>query len=141
MLRKSYGGICHNKKVCENTGRLYGYRRRNFGDSWLHNQLWVVMHLVGGTMALLLGPVQFWAFIRNRYLNFHRLAGKIYMFGILFIGISAGRLSLVSSCVPCRISLFLLTTFTVLSTRFAWNAARFRNVKVQRQMMVGVMGA
>jgi uncharacterized membrane protein len=115
---------------------LFGYRSSNFGDSFFNNQLWVVMHLVGGTMALLLGPAQFWSFIRNRYLTFHRLAGKIYMFGILLIGISAGRLSLISSCVPCRISLFLLTVFTVLSTWFAWKAIKSRNIKVHRQMMV-----
>jgi uncharacterized membrane protein len=115
---------------------LFGYRSRNFGDSLFNNQLWVVMHLVGGTLALLLGPVQFWPFIRNRYLSFHRFTGKIYMFGILLIGISAGRLSLVSPCVPCRISLFLLTLFTVLSTWFAWKAVKSRNIKVHRQMMV-----
>lgn len=67
---------------------------------------------------------------------FHRLAGRIYMFGIALIGISAGLLSLISSCVPCRISLFLLTLFAVLSTFFAWKAIKNRNIKVHRQMMV-----
>ena len=115
---------------------LNGYRSKNFGTSFFNNQLWLVMHLVGGTMALLLGPTQFWPFIRNRYLSFHRLAGKIYMFGILLIGISAFRLSVVSACVPCRISMFLLTLFAVLSTWFAWKAIKGRNIKVHRQMMV-----
>lgn len=58
------------------------------------------------------------------------------MGGIALIGISAGRLSLISSCVPCRISLFLLTVFAVLSTWFAWKAIKMRNTKVHRQMMV-----
>ena len=115
---------------------LYGYRSKNFGNSLFQNQLWVVMHLVGGTMALLLGPTQFWPFIRNRYLYFHRTAGKMYMFGILLIGISAFRLSLTSPCVPCRISLFLLTLFAVISTWLAWKAIKVRNIKVHRQMMV-----
>lgn len=123
--------------LMDNVGAfLFGYRSKNFGGSLLNNQLWVVMHLVGGTMALLSGPPQFSPFIRNRYLTFHRLSGKVYMFGILLIGISAGRLSLVSSCVPCRISLSLLTVFTLLSTWFAWKAVRSRNIKVHRQMMV-----
>ncbi len=115
---------------------LYGYRSRNFGSTFFNNQLWVVMHLVGGSMALLLGPVQFWVFIRNKYFRFHRTAGKIYMFGVLLIGISAFRLSLISPCVPCRISLFLLTLFAVLSTWFAWKAIKIRNIKTHRQMMV-----
>lgn len=115
---------------------LSGYRSKNFGNSFFNNQFWLVMHLVGGTMALLLGPTQFWPFIRNRFLSFHRLAGKIYMFGILLIGISAFRLSVLSACVPCRISMFLLNLFAVLSTWFAWKAIVGKNIKVHRQMMV-----
>jgi uncharacterized membrane protein len=115
---------------------FYGYRSRIFGNSLFDNQLWVVMHLVGGTFALLLGPTQFWPFIRNRFLAFHRLAGKIYMVGVGLIGISAGRLSLVSHCYPCRISLFILTILAVLSTWFAWKAIKTGNIKTHRQMMV-----
>ncbi len=107
-----------------------------FGSSFFRNQLWVVMHMVGGTLTLILGPFQFWSFIRSRFIHFHRTAGKFYMFGILLIGISAGRLSLISSCVPCRISLFLLTVFAVVSTAFAWKAIKTRNIKLHRQMMV-----
>ena len=115
---------------------FYGYRSRMWGNSFFHNQLWVTMHMTGGTFALLLGPLQFWPFIRNRFLKFHRLSGKIYMMGIALIGISAGRLSLISTCIPCRVSLFLLTVFAVLSTWFAWRSIKTRNTKTHRQMMV-----
>ena len=115
---------------------FYGYRSRNFGATIFNNQLWVVMHLVGGSLALLLGPLQFWTYLRNKYMSLHRNIGKIYMFGVLLIGISSFRLSLVSSCVPCRISLFLLTLFAVLATWLAWQAIKNRNIKVHRQMMV-----
>ncbi len=115
---------------------FYGHRSRMFGTTLFNNQLWVVMHMVGGSMALLLGPMQFWPFIRKRFVSFHRLSGKIYMTGIALIGISAGRLSLISTCIPCRISLFLLTVFAVLSTWCAWRAIKTRNIKTQRQMMV-----
>ena len=115
---------------------FYGYRSPMFGDKIFDNQLWVVMHMVGGTFTLLLGPTQFWSFIRNRFMKFHRMAGKIYILGIVLIGISAGRLSLISPCVPCRISLFLLTLFAVVSTFFAWKAIKAGNIKTHRQMMV-----
>ncbi|WP_462249364.1 DUF2306 domain-containing protein [Ferruginibacter sp.] len=113
-----------------------GFRSRIFGTSIFNNQLWVILHLIGGSFALLLGPTQFWPALRNKYLKFHRLAGKLYMLGILLIGISAARLSLISTCVPCRISLFLLALFAVLSTWFAWKAIKARNIKVHRQMIV-----
>jgi len=64
------------------------------------------------------------------------MAGKAYMFGILLIGISVARLALVSSCIPCRISLTLLGLFAVLSTWFAWKAILGRSIKTHRQMMV-----
>jgi uncharacterized membrane protein len=108
-------------------GYLFGYRSRIFGDPLFNNQLWVVLHLVGGSMALLLGPVQFWPIIRRRFLNIHRSAGKVYLLGVVLIGIRALRLSLVSVCVPCRISLFLLKFFTLLATWFAWKATKVRD--------------
>lgn len=113
-----------------------GFHSRIFGTSIFNNQLWVILHLIGGSIALLLGPTQFWPALRNKYIKFHRLAGKLYMLGILLIGIFAARLSLISTCVPCRISLFLLALFAVLSTWFAWKAIKARNIKVHRQMIV-----
>lgn len=114
---------------------FYGYRSALFGDSFFNNQFWVVTHMTGGTLTLMLGPTQFWPFLRNRFLTFHRIAGKLYMAGIALIGFSAGRLSLISSCVPCRISLFLLAVFAVLSTWLAWKAIQNRDIKTHRQMM------
>ncbi|EMR02776.1 DUF2306 domain-containing protein [Cesiribacter andamanensis] len=115
---------------------LFGYRSPIFGSSLLNNQLWVVMHLLGGSLALLLGPLQFWPWLRRRSLALHRAAGRAYLLGILLIGISALRLSLVSPCVPCRISLLLLTLFTLLASGLAWRAILKRDIQTHRQMMV-----
>ncbi|MBL0743548.1 DUF2306 domain-containing protein [Chryseolinea lacunae] len=114
---------------------LRGFRSRIFGDSLFHNQAWVVMHLVGGTFALLLGPMQFWPWLRNRFLSLHRLAGKLYMAGVLLIGLSALRLSLLSFCEPCRVSLFILAVLVLISTAFAWKAIKAHNLKAHRQFM------
>ena len=115
---------------------FYGYRSRLFGNTFWNNQFFVVLHMVGGTLTLLLGPVQFWKFFRQKFMKWHRLSGKIYMAGIALIGVSSARLSLISPCVPCRLSLFLLTVFAVVSTWFSWKAIRQKNIKVHRQMMV-----
>jgi uncharacterized membrane protein len=113
-----------------------GFRSKVFGDSFFNNQFWVVMHLVGGSLALFTGPVQFWKQIRNRYIGAHRLIGKLYMFGVALVGISAFRLSLISYCRPCRVSLFILALLAVLATAFAWRAIKSRNIKAHRQFMV-----
>lgn len=115
---------------------LFGYRSRNFGNSFFNNQVWVMLHLVGGTMCLLTGPAQFWPSLRKRFLSFHRATGKVYMAGVLLIGLSSLRLSLVSYCVPCRLSLFILTILVLLSTALAWKTIRNHNIKAHRQFMV-----
>jgi uncharacterized membrane protein len=115
---------------------LSGFRSKVFGDSFFHNQVWVTMHLIGGSLALLLGPLQFWKSFRNRFLSFHRLTGKIYLIGVVLIGISALRLSLISYCVPCRTSLFILSVLILLSSAFAFKAIKAKNIKVHRQFMI-----
>ena len=115
---------------------FYGYRGRIFGNSFFHNQVWVVAHMAGGTLTLLLGPMQFWKWLRTRYVQAHRMLGKLYMLGIGLACLSALRLSLISNCVPCRISLFLLSVFALVSTSFAWIAIRKKNIKAHRQFMV-----
>jgi uncharacterized membrane protein len=113
-----------------------GFRSKIFGNSFFHNQVWVVMHLFGGTLALFLGPIQFWKYFRINYISLHRILGKVYMAGVALVGLSALRLSLISYCQPCRVSLFILAVLALAATAFAWKAIKEKNVKVHRQMMV-----
>ena len=115
---------------------FFGYRSPLFGDSFFHNQMWVVMHMAGGTLTLFFGPLQFWKSFRNRFLQAHRLTGYVYMAGIALAGLSALRLSLISTCVPCRVSLFLLAVLAILSTAFSWIAVRNRDLENHRKFMV-----
>lgn len=115
---------------------FYGYRGAMFGNSFFHNQVWVVMHMTGGSLTLFLGPTQFWKWLRVKYVMVHRLMGKFYMLGATLVGLSALRLSLISRCEPCRISLFLLAVLALLSTAFAWKAIKAKNIKAHRQFMV-----
>lgn len=115
---------------------FYGYRSRIFGNSFFHNQVWVASHMAGGTLTLVLGPLQFWKFLRTKYVQLHRTLGKFYMFGVAIAGISALRLSLISTCVPCRTSLFILAVLVLLSTALAWKAIVSKNIKAHRQFMV-----
>ena len=48
-------------------------------------ELALKIHIVAGTCALVLGPVQFFGWVRRRYLAFHRWAGRVYV-GAVLIG-------------------------------------------------------
>ena len=62
---------------------LTGFKSKNFSS----NPFWVGLHLVGGTLALFFGPIQFSKWLRNKYLTFHRLSGKVYIIGAFIAGL------------------------------------------------------
>lgn len=115
---------------------FYGYRSELFGSSLFQNQLWVTLHMTGGSLLLVLGPFQFWDWFRNKFLHLHRLLGKVYLIGAGLAGLSAIGISLISTCVPCRISLFLLAVFMLLSSALAWLSIKQHNIKAHRQFMI-----
>jgi uncharacterized membrane protein len=115
---------------------FFGYRSELFGDTLFHNQIWVATHMAGGTLILLLGPIQFWNWFRDTYRHVHRLLGKIYLAGAALAGLSALGISLISTCLPCRISLFLLAAFMLLSSAFAWITIKQHNITAHRQFMI-----
>ena len=46
-----------------------------------------LVHVLGGTVALFLGPWQFWTRLRDRALRLHRWLGRVYLSAILVGGI------------------------------------------------------
>jgi len=43
---------------------------------------WLLLHISGGTLALLIGPWQFSRRLRQRHLTLHRLSGRVYLVAI-----------------------------------------------------------
>jgi uncharacterized membrane protein len=117
----------------ENVGvYLTGYKSETF----ISNPFWVSSHLIGGSIALLFGPFQFFKWLRNNHLTIHRLSGKIYIVGAFIAGLSALRLSLISTCVSCRISLLILAILVLFTTFAAWWTVKNKNIKAHQQFMV-----
>lgn len=115
---------------------FFGYRNPRFGETLFQNQLWFVIHIVGATCSLFLGPIQFWKSIRIKYVRFHRIAGKIYIIGSLVAAVCAFRLALIFDCVGCRYSLIPLSVLFFVTTSLAWYAIKQRNIIAHKQFMV-----
>lgn len=111
---------------------LSGYK----SNTYMKNPFWVGLHLIGGSLALFIGPIQFSNWIRNKYLTFHRLSGKIYIVGAFIAGLSGLRLSVISSCSPCRVSLFILAFLVLVTTLSAWWCIKNKNVAAHKQFMI-----
>ena len=113
-----------------------GFIPENFKRGFLDSKIWFIGHILGASAALLLGPLQFWNGFRNKYLSYHRAAGKIFIIGSLIGAVSAFRLNLMYDCRPCRISLGILSILWLLTTAIAWWAIKRKNIKAHRQFMV-----
>lgn len=60
-------------------------------DVYMDNTVFLLMHIIGSMLAILIGPFQFLRNIRTgRYLNLHRWLGRVYLLSVLFGGL--GRL-------------------------------------------------
>jgi uncharacterized membrane protein len=114
---------------------LFGYRSERFGQTFFENQIWFILHIIGATFSLFLGPIQFWGTIRKKYINYHRFAGKLYIVGSLVAGVSALRLSLINDCLGCRYSLALLSILFLLTTSLAWYSIKKKNLIAHKQFM------
>lgn len=82
----------------------------------------LVLHVIGATVAFLAGPLQFMPAIRKRWPAFHRGTGRVYVLGcaigaptgfILAMGTSAGP----AAGVPFAVSAMLWSLFTWLGLR------------------------
>jgi hypothetical protein len=51
---------------------FFGYRNPRFSA----HSVWFVVHIVGATCSLFLGPIQFWKTIRTKYVNIIGLQEK-----------------------------------------------------------------
>jgi len=65
------------------------FNRANFADIFDGrfpdmSVAWLYIHVISGGIALLIGPFQFWKWLRNNHRNVHRWIGRLYMFGGIF---------------------------------------------------------
>jgi Predicted membrane protein (DUF2306) len=67
--------------------RYLTVERERYGIYWAHRD-WLYVHIVAGTVALLLGPVQFWLGLNRRAALWHRFLGAGYVLGV-FVASSA----------------------------------------------------
>lgn len=92
----------------------FGLEEEVFGRFW--GMKWpLIGHISGGMLALVLGPFQFWAGFRNKYLKVHRWMGRLYLTGIL-----VGTVSSVALAFTTGIAVHLSWAFSLIVLAMAW---------------------
>lgn len=107
-----------------------------------HSSVVLHAHVFGASVALLLGPVQFWAHFRSSWPILHRGLGCIYLgVGVVFGGISGATLACPAYGGPWSRAGFLsLALAWLASGGVAWHKIRHGDVAAHRRWMVRNFG-
>jgi uncharacterized membrane protein len=80
---------------------------------------YLATHVAGGVIALFIGPLQFFGFLRKKYVRLHRNIGKIYLLSVFLSGVAATYLAIVHNLIIKKEFVF---GTGVLGMAFAWFA-------------------
>jgi uncharacterized membrane protein len=102
---------------------------------------WILVHIVAGMTALLLGPFQFIPAIRKKYPRTHRFMGKTYLICIVIaacasLEMSVAKIIIGEKGVVFGMGLFMLGLVWLLTSGMAYWSARSRNFVQHREWMV-----
>ncbi len=115
---------------------LFRFYKEGIGQTFWDKQFFFIFHLVTAILPLTLGPLQFWNWFRNRYTNWHRLLGKIYIVGSLLGGMSAFVLGVLQPYEGSIVPVLLLSLLWLFMTIAAWVTIRNKNIKAHRLFMI-----
>ena len=95
------------------------------------------IHVMGGIIALSIGPFQFLSKLRQKRMKLHRTLGKVYMIAILIAGISGIPISIMSAGGwVANWGFFLLALAWLFTTGQGYVKIRQKNIEAHRQWMI-----
>jgi len=98
---------------------------------------WLLMHMTGGMVALLTGPLQFWTGFRNRYVRLHRWTGRLFLSGVAIGSIGAFRMAAATTFGwGFGVGLIGLAIAWVTTASMAFYAILTGRVQVHKEWMV-----
>ena len=100
---------------------------------------WVLGHVVTGSVALILGPFQFWKNFRTRNIRIHRILGKTYLVSILIGSICAFVLAGTSALAiswQWATSLGMLGVAWVVTSSMAYFTIRQKRIDQHKEWMI-----
>ena len=101
----------------------------------------LTVHIVFATIAILIGPFQFFPSIRKKYLHIHRLTGRLYLLSVLIAAIVAIILAIMHNIIVERrivfgTGLLGLAVAWLLTSGMAFWAIKNRNYVQHREWMI-----
>lgn len=117
----------------------FAWNAEAFGPHYWPQRGGLIVHITGGTLALLIGPFQIWMGMKHRYMNIHRVTGFLYLGG-LAVGVIGAATMLKNTVADFgmhfAIGLGGLAMAWVITGGMAYYAIRKRNYDQHREWMI-----
>ena len=109
-----------------------------FGRFWAQ-RFWLLGHVTGGTLALLVGAAQLVPAIRRRYLRVHRWLGRVYLLAVV-TGASCCFVQCATTALQVHwtwsLSLLSLSVPWLVSSLMGYRAIRLRRITQHKEWMI-----
>jgi len=123
--------------VIKNVPRYFVFTAESYGSYFWPKAAWLLPHVASGLLAALIGPLQFWPRVRRDHLQFHRIAGRIYV-GTVVVGsfASFGLAATIQGAPAYALGLSGLAVAWLTTTGMAFVAIRRKNLLQHKQWMI-----
>lgn len=109
-----------------------------FQQTYLAYPIGTLLHVVPGTLLLLLAPLQFSARVRGQHVTFHRWSGRLLLVIVIITALSAFFFGLVTPYAGTveAVAAVLFGGLFLFAGGRAWRAIRRRDVRRHREWMI-----
>jgi hypothetical protein len=116
---------------------LTDYSLASFTDYFWPRRAGLILHLIGGLLAILAGLVQIWLGLTHRVSALHRVLGKFYALGVLLGSLGGFYLAFtIPGHLPYRTGLIGLNVAWLITTGMALFSIRQRRIEQHREWML-----
>jgi uncharacterized membrane protein len=128
------------RRILEMNGLSSSGGPMNGLDNGFKSYPWLTyIHIIPGALFVILGPVQFSTHLRNRYRQFHRWSGRVFIFSAYLIGITAFCIPFILGPIgginEAAATIFFAIFFLIAVTR-AWMYILSRNIRLHKEWMI-----
>ena len=109
-----------------------------YGPYYWPHRVSLLFHIMGGSIALLVGVFQLSSGLTKKGFKYHRYTGRVYLTAVAVGATGAISLSLVSDVfgLTFALGLFCLAVVWISTTAMAFYCIKRRNIRLHKQWMI-----
>ncbi|MEX0676553.1 MAG: DUF2306 domain-containing protein [Pirellulales bacterium] len=111
-----------------------GFDERYYAHPYL-----TLVHILVGFLFMVLGPIQFWPAVRNRWIRYHRWAGRVWMIAAL-VGVTSALLFVpvlpVFGSFSTRVAVVFASLMFLVCLAQGYRRIRHRQIAQHREWMI-----